>query len=425
VTFASGLTEPFAKALRAVVAATVFLLPLLCIPASYDAFRYPKELLFRGVAIVIVAIFAIAAVWKGIRWNAIVRHRAVGILALAIAIWVIVTTALSTNRLLSVHALEYTFEALIFFAGAWVATAGLTMRRLVAPAAAAGVVNALLAISQATAFWNPFSFAADVPAHIATSALLGNPNDVGAYLMLVSIVVTSVAIVSKQWLWRVVLAILIAGLLATQSFAAIGGYIAGLLVIAFLASRRAGWIVVAATLLAILIPFAVVPPLRGRVALITDAVSRGDWPTATSSRIYPFLAASGMFRDHPLTGVGPGAFKFHFLDYRMKVNEHHPSWFSFSAQNFGEVHNDHMQALAEQGAPGWLLLMAAIVLLARATARNTQPDDERHSFIHYTAAPLATAFAVLALGSFPLEMVAVLLMLIYFSAAILNWSAQS
>lgn len=419
------LTGPFARVLRGVIAAAVFLIPLFCSPSASDAFRFPKELLFRGVAILIVAIFAIAAVWNGIERPLIVQHRALVIAIAAIALWALVTTAFSTNRLLSVRAFEYTIDALIFFAGAWVATAGLGIRQLIAPAFAAGVVNSLLAISQATNLWNPFPFPAELPAHIKTTALLGNPNDVGAYLMVLSLAAIAAAIVCKSWPYRIVAGVLIAGLLAAQSLAAIGGFVAGLLVLGFLASRRAGSIVLAATVLAVLVPFVVFPPLRNRVALITDSVSRGDWPTATSSRIYPFGTAWDMFKDRPLTGVGPGAFKFHFLDYRMRLNARHPQWFQHSSENFAEVHDDHLQVLAEEGAPGWLILIAATMLLARASTRNTQPDDDRHALVHFLAAPLAIAFAVLALGSFPLEMVAVLLMLLYFSAAVLNWSTQS
>jgi O-antigen ligase len=419
------LTEPFARVLRGVIAAAVFLIPLICSPSSFDSFRFPKELLFRGVAIIIVAIFAIAAVWNGIERPALARHRAVLIVIAAIVFWTLVTTALSTNRLLSVRALEYTLDALIFFGGVWVATSELGIRQLIAPAFAGGVVNALLAIAQATTFWNPFHFPENLPAHIRTTALLGNPNDVGAYLMILSLAAVAAAIVSKRWPYWLVAGVLIAGLLAAQSLAAIGGFVAGLLALAFLASRRAGSIVLAATLLATLVPFIVFPPLRNRVALITDAVSRRDWPTATSSRVYPFATAWDMFKDHPLAGIGPGAFKFNFLDYRMRLNARHPQWFQNSAENFAEVHNDHLQLLAEEGVPAWLLLLAAIVLLARASVRNTQPDDDRRALVHFLAAPLAVAFAVLALGSFPLEMVAVLLVLLYFSAAMLHWSAQS
>jgi len=401
----------------------VFLLPLVCSTTAQDAFRYPKQLFFRATAFVILAIFATAAVWGGIQWTAIVRKRSVGILIGLIAIWAVVTTMRSTNLMLSLGALEYTAEAILFFGAAWIAVTGRRIEQLVIPALAGGIINALLAITQATDFWNPFTFGPDLTAHLKTSALLGNANDVGAYLMLLSIASTAVALVRKGWVWPLMTAVLIAGLMASQSLAAIGAYVVAVMVMTFLASRRTGWAIIGAAFLATLLAFALLPPLRARVALIDRAIDTGDWPTATSGRLFPIAAAWDMFKDHPVTGVGPGTFKFHFLEYRMKLNERDPRWFYFSAQNFAEVHSDHMQVLAEEGLPGFLLLAASLVMLANAS-RNRRHDDEREAFVHYTGLGLAAGLATLAIASFPLEMVAVMQTMSYLAAAVLNWSAR-
>lgn len=424
----TGLTEPFSRYLRRILAAAVFLLPLVYCSTAVDAFRYPKLLLLRATAIVLLAFFATAALWGGFRRiGEAARDRRVEIVVALIGVWAIVTTAVSTNHLLSLSALEYTGEALLFFAAAWIAADGAQIEQLLIPAFAAGVLNALLAILQATALWNPFRFDPRTSAHIQTSAFLGNPNDVGAYLMLLSLAATAMAVARKQWRWRITAGVLIAGLVASQSFAALGGFALGVLIIAFLASRRVGFIAVGGALLAMLLAFAVLPPLRARIALISDAVGRGDWPVATSFRIFPVIAAWDMFADHPLTGAGPGTFKFHFLDYRMKYNERDPRWFYNSAQNFGEAHCDHVQILAEEGLPGWLLFAAALLLVGSASRRrpDVDADDDdvdEAAFVHYSGAALAAGFATLALASFPLEMAAVMVTMLYLSAVVLHRS---
>lgn len=411
------------------VGLSLFIVPVICSASAHDAFRYPKLLVFRGTAILIAAIFVTAAIWNGVRWRALIRDRAVPILGASIVLWSVIATLLSTNRMLSVRALEYTLEALLFFCAASVAVTGRRAGQVMIAPMAAGIVNSLLAISQATNWWNPFPFDQTLAIHLRTSALLGNPNDVGDYVMLLAIAGIAMAIVEKKRRWWVTTGVLIAGLVASQSLGAIISFIAGLLVLAFLASRRAGWIVISSVVLATLVAFVVLPTLRARAAFTARALSEDDWSAAMSQRDYPFSAAWEMFKDHPLTGVGPGAFKFQFLDYRMRVTERHPDWLFTAVQNYAEAHSDHLQLLAEEGLPGWLLFIAALALVARATFRHWhrglgKGDGDPESFAHYAGAPFAVAFGTVALASFPLEMVAVMQLAIYLAAIILNWSSQ-
>jgi O-antigen ligase len=408
-----------------VVGLSILLVPLICSPAARDSFRYPKTLLFRGTAIVLVAIFATAAIWNRVQWRELLRDRATLIVIGAIALWSLITTLVSTNRALSLMAFEYTIEAVIFFFAAWIAVCGRTLGQVLIAPMIAGAINALLAISQATDWWNPFTFAANTNTHLRTSALLGNPNDAGNFLMLLAVIATIAAMVEKKTRWWVLTAVLLAGLVASQSLGAILSYIAALLVITFIASRRAGFIVIGSAVLATLIAFAVLPPLRARTTVMASAVAEGDWGTATSYRNYPIEVAWEMFKDRPLTGLGPGTFKFHFMDYRMKLNERHPEWVYKVVENYAEAHSDHLQLLAEEGVPGWLLLAAAIGVLMTASVRHWRVDDgEPDLFVHYAGAAFAVAFITIALGSFPLEMVAVLQLSVYFAAVILQWSTR-
>ena len=412
--------------MRWVAGLSLLLVPLVCSPAGHDAFRYPKTLLFRATAIAIAAIFATAAVWGRVQWREIVSDRTIAIVVAAIVLWAAITTLLSTNRPLSIRSFEYTIEAVIFFFGASVAICGRRLDQVLMPSMIAGGVNALLAIAQATDWWNPFPFGSDIEVHLRTTALLGNPNDAGNYLMLLAVIATAAAVVEKKTRWWVITAVLLTGLIASQSRGAIVSYVAGLLVITFIGSRRAGFIVIGSAILATLIAFVVLPPLRARAAFTARAISEGDWAAATSHRNYPFTVAWEMFKDRPLAGLGPGTFKFHFLDYRLKLNEQHPEWVYQPVQNYAEAHSDHLQLLAEEGLPGWLLLMAAIGLLVTATTKHWHvTDDRRDIFVHYAGASFAAAFVTLALSSFPLEMVAVMQTAVFVAALILNWSTRS
>ena len=69
-------------------------------------------------------------------------------------------------------------------------------------------------------------------------------------------------------------------------------------------------------------------------------------------RLLPFLTAADMTRDHPLLGVGPGCFKYHYMAYRVAQRDRHPgAWTEGYPMNWGEAHNDHLQVAAETGLP--------------------------------------------------------------------------
>ena len=79
--------------------------------------------------------------------------------------------------------------------------------------------------------------------------------------------------------------------------------------------------------------------------------------------------------------------------------------------NFAETHNDHLQVLAETGLPGYALLLAGVLLLAFPGSRRHKRNAKGGTRVEQTLArnlrlPLATAFVVLALGQFPLQLAA-------------------
>jgi O-antigen ligase len=92
-------------------------------------------------------------------------------------------------------------------------------------------------------------------------------------------------------------------------------------------------------------------------------VAPGNYQTFTD-RQQPALDSLHMLRDYPATGVGLGAWETAYTRYR-----------SFpSGLRWDYAHNDYAQALAETGILGGLLILSAIVLFFRSSARNSTLD---------------------------------------------------
>jgi O-antigen ligase len=423
-----------------VVAASAIAVPLFYAPAGADGFRLPKEMLLRATALLILAAFATIAILEGPR--ALLRrlpHGRVAILLGAIVGWSLLAAALSTNRLLSAEALLYTGTLMLFFLGAYAALPspapaeegrtsggeGPSVGTLLAVVLAGALPNAILAILQRTSIWNPFYLDPRLNAHLRTSALLGNANDVGSYLMPVALMVMAWAILARRAVWWVAAAVVMAGLIASQALTAITGFFAGCVALVVMLPRRGKVfrVAVAAVLVAALAAAVIVG--RPRLASARAALQDRDYPELTSLRIFPFATAWAMFTDRPLTGLGPGTFKFHYFDYRKRFNEEHPWWLFRSTENYAEVHNDHLQVLAEEGGGGYVLFAGAVLLVATRSRRLRDAPEAatRGDFVRLAALPLAASFAVLALGAFPLEVGAAAQVLLLFSAAMLRWSA--
>lgn len=412
------------------VAGFTVLLPLFCTPGGYDVFRLPKELLLRGEAISIIAVFATIVLFRGFSAvTPLLPSKRVLLLAAVIASWSLVAFALSTNRPVSGLAFEYVVTALIVFFGSYAACRGREAGSVVLVAVIPAIVNAVLAFLQATSLWNPFRFDPSLPSPSRTSALIGNANDVGAYLMPVVLMTFVLAAVAWSRWWWLVSGILLVGLVASHSLTAMVSLSVGAITLLFLLPGSKKMLKFGALVVILALSVAIVPPLRARAAHLRQAWAKRNYDELTSHRIYPITVAWAMFTDHPLTGEGPGTFKFHYLDYRRALNERHPLWYLAEVENFGEAHSDHLQILAEEGLPGYLLFLIALFSLGTGSiSRGQLPDavaeseDARLKFARLGALPLAFAFGVLTLAGFPLEIAAATQVTIYFAAAILAWS---
>jgi hypothetical protein len=91
----------------------------------------------------------------------------------------------------------------------------------------------------------------------------------------------------------------------------------------------------------------------------------GKLPTKSLANRWQYWTAGvGMFRDHPLVGVGPGNFGYHYLRYKP----------IHAAETVTSPHNFVVQGLAEMGLVGGVaLILLPFVILYGIAARASEP----------------------------------------------------
>src|SRR5581483_3349869 len=168
------------------------------------------------------------------------------------------------------------------------------------------LINAVVVLLQEAAIWNPF-----FPTHSEHefhSGLVGNPDDIGMFLVLPTLATCGLVFVgrSRRVLHAAAAVLLLASAVANHTLTALIALAAGLLAMIFIVSKKAA---IVATAVAVLTTIALVryaPPFRQRYELGKVWVATRNYDTLLSGRMLPYLAASSMFLDHPIVGVGPG-----------------------------------------------------------------------------------------------------------------------
>ena len=392
---------------------------------SLDVFRGPKEIAFRTEAILLAVILVFAATAAGSGWRVMIAGwgRLEVLLPLAIAGWTAVTMLVSTNRPLSEESLVTVIAALVIFLATRCIAPHLP---LVALDLCLGIasINAVFVTAQEYFGWNPFYFPPEARGHLTSTALVGNPNDVGSYLAapLIAAIVAVVAVPGWRRIpYGIATVVLTAGLMASGTRTAIIAAVCGAITLALLRPIRqalAVVLVMVMTLGVALRPSTTIG--QGARVLVRAAVDR-RYDILFSKRLPPFLTAIDMLRSRPLWGVGPGTFKYHYMDTRMALETRYPAaWTRGWSENFGETHNDHLQTAAETGLPGYALFLAAVAVVA--FRRRQQTDGDLRSRVgRALRAPLATTFFVLCLAQFPLQIAAPRLIFLTLSALVLGW----
>ncbi len=397
-------------------------------------FRLPKELLFRGGWIALLTLVIVGLLQRHVLWRREDLHKPAVSIALICLAWTIVATMASTNPRLSAEALFVVCGSVILFLTSLKllpARSIYVIYLIVVPA----LLNAALAGIQEWTSWRPIQLAElEYDRHLMTTGLMGNPNDVGALLVgpvLLALAGSFVTRGAQRLMIIASLLVLLAGLLASRTLTAIIATAVGVLIMnAVISWKRAVAGAVALSVIGALI-LTLYAPMAERAQKLRELITSGDYNALVTNRLTSFRAAEEMFRAYPLTGIGPGTFGWHYHDYKLLVQEKHPglalsekgAQWSF---NFGEVHNDHLEIAAETGFPGWLLYMAALGYLASHSFRRIAAGerDVRSALARLLALPLASAFAMLTLAQFPLQLAATRTMILFLAALCISWSTH-
>ncbi|HYM61679.1 MAG TPA: O-antigen ligase family protein [Thermoanaerobaculia bacterium] len=410
------------QTLLMLVLAGAFAIPLVFVRDPIDMFRLPKALFLRAEAIMIVT--ATIAAWiLGAPLPRLKPRDPRLLTLLGVFGGLIVLTITSTNRALSMESLATAAAtAIVFFA-----TVSAARRHgpiLLAVSLVAATANAVLAVLEETDIWMPFGVQSTLPHHLQSTALAGNPNEIGGYLGAATLAcIAAISMRRSRWFLACAAPLALA-LVASQTLTALIAFpVACIAMIAVTSWKKA--ITAAAAAVAIgVVAFTLIAPLRERAVNIERWLRAGEYNTIFTERLTAFVAAWSMFTDHPVTGVGPGAFAWQYYDYKIRAEERFPSLRNAYNRgvNFGEVHNDHLQVLAETGIGGYGVCLALLAALASISFRRTRDGPEsRLLFGQRLAFPLAVFWFVLSLAQFPLETTIVRSMLFHLSALCVGW----
>lgn len=409
--------------------AGIVVVPIFYTGGAIDTFRLPKEMAFRAEAIALALTGVFAATSSHTRWRDALKTipRREWFLLAAIAVWCVVTMLTSSNRGLSEPSLVTVAAALVVYIATRLAAPSLRMPVLFVIFAGA-LANAVVVTLQELRIWNPFVFPAEITGHGQSVGLLGNANDVGTFLAGPAVVALIAAVAVRGWqrvLYGTAAAVLFAGMAMSQTRTAIVAFVAGTIVAALLRPWRQ-----AIAVAVLLIIFAAVAlrsstGIRANFTRLAAAARQRDYAVLFSERAVPFLSAIEMVRANPITGVGPGCFKYQFMFTRMALENRYPaSWTRGWPMSFGETHNDHLQVAAETGLPGYALLFAAVVYLAIPARRrrdDATPRTREQAVAHAIRAPLAATFFVVAIAQFPLQLATPRLMFLTLGAIAISW----
>ncbi|HEV7509713.1 MAG TPA: O-antigen ligase family protein [Thermoanaerobaculia bacterium] len=385
--------------------------PFALAQVAKESFREPKRLAGEWLALASLACFA----W-GLRRVETVRLAEVWRLPavqLIVPCLLVATAGLAASR----HPLQVR-EALIDL---WIGAAALVgwsvalpvprLERLLRGLLWPATLMALLGILQYYGF-QPLALAALSPdSRLAITSLAGNPADLAAYLVLPCLVAQS-SLGSRRrggeewkrpgvWGTALALAVTLYAMLLTQTLAAVAAIVAGsLLLWAPRAPRRRAAALLVAAVVAAALVIAAVPPLRYRVMQKSRALAHGEWNWVLTGRLDGWRAAVWMLREHPLTGVGQGAYGAEFAPAKLALLDRGVRFFTdLKETGFANAHNEFLEVGAEWGIPGLLALAWALWVLLAALTRGGRagrgPEDRALAWAG------TAALGILSLVDFP------------------------
>lgn len=382
----------------------ILVAPLLVFPTAKEAFRLPKLMTSGWLALASLLFFAWELRSAGtIRPAEIWRRPAVR----ALLPILLVATA-------SLFATDHPLHAREGLADLWIGVAALIgwslaleprrLERLLFGLLVPASLLALLGILQFHQIYQPFPFTGiGYDPRLSVTSFAGNPGDLAAYLVLPCLIAQFVIARrtgGARLLAGAALVLCLYAVALTQTLAALASLAVGSLLLwaLLMPPRRAAILFGGGAALALVLVLAIAP-LRERLTAKAGQALAGDWNSVLTGRLDGWRAAALMLREHPLTGVGHGAYRPEYVPAALTLMDRGVELYPEHVQPvFANAHNEYLEAAAEWGIAGILALLWGLRVLI-ATLRRSR--GEREGGEQALAWAGVAALAVLSLVYFP------------------------
>lgn len=424
----SGLPWPKILRLAGPLAVALVLLvpPFVILPGIEEAFRLPKLFVSELLALLSLLLLAPRVVNPPVgtrtrrRLGAFCRHPAVLAAApiLAVALLGLATSDHGVFVRRALPSLAIGLAALV----AWSTALDDRERwRLLGLLTVPATVLAVLVVLQFHGLFDPFVFEGDVSDRIGLTSLAGGAFDLAGYLVLPILVMQArfpAAGTRERILLGVAFVVAVYALGTTRTLTAVAALVVGMVLLAWrqLSRRSRPWAAGAVLAAALLLTLAT--PVGHRVAKkVENLAENGRWNRFLSGRLDGWSTAAWMFEQHPIVGVGHGAFRAEFGDARLALQDQGRRFFQLHKQPFFvHAHSEPLHVAAEGGFLGLVALAwggGVLVVAVRRRRRDLGVDpgddqadrvDTRPPGLHDLLWPGSASLAVLALANFPFHL---------------------
>ena len=397
--------------------ATLVVPPFVVVPVALDGFRLPQRMVAEALALASLVAIALGSRRDGSAeaasgWTLRYALRLPVLRAMLPLLLLAAASFVTTAH--PAHVADALPDLLIGAAtlvGWSIGFDTAALRRLLDAALVPAAALATIGVLQLHHLWQPMGFAEMLAGErLAVTSLAGNPGDLAAMLVLPCLVAQAGLRGTRGWRfwWRLLaLGLCVYALAGTQTLTSLIAAVGGSLVLwAVLLPRRYLLVGAAATAAAVVLLVVVVRPLRLRVETLVRSATLGDGINeALSGRLDAWWVAERLLREHPLAGVGFGAYRAEFAAAKLRLQSAGvPFYAGHLNPSFSNAHNEYLEVGADLGWPGLLALTWGVALVMRAAWRARSrllPADRALCWGGLVA------LALLALAYFPFRLGAV------------------
>lgn len=367
--------------------ALVLALPLVVDLACFGPFRTPKTLLARVLWAVLAGSFLARPSWDAWGWplGAVVVAGVLALLATGHGSLALAPLALTALGWMALRQLQEPWREKLF--------RGMIL---------GGVMQAILALAFADPAARPASFAAleKTAGRFQILGTMGNPGDVGVFLVLPALGALSMAITGKlRSLWLLACLVQLGAIVASQTLSAFAAFALGAFVLFALRlpPGKRWWATVGSAAALAMIIF-LVPSLKSRMIVAVRTPQQRGLLWVASARGAAWVSAWHMWQANPIFGVGLGQFPTHFFKFLPPDALAERGRVLGLSTGFWEAHNELFQYTAETGLVGLVIFSASLFWAWRRGPKFASP--------WLPTAPTLAAVCVLALLQFPLHLAA-------------------